>query len=69
MEFRGPCIFSIFLFPILISTYANTEMWTAFDGTCLQRLSRAITTATSTLLEVVNYNIAGQQYVCAGHVS
>ncbi|KAG9238188.1 fatty acid synthase [Amylocarpus encephaloides] len=38
------------------------------DGACLQRLSGAIASTTSTLLEVVNFNIEGQQYVCAGHL-
>ncbi|RDL38698.1 uncharacterized protein BP5553_03038 [Venustampulla echinocandica] len=45
-----------------------TRLSKPFDGPCLKLLSTAIASATSTLLEVVNFNIAGQQYVCAGHL-
>ncbi|KAJ5193540.1 fatty acid synthase beta subunit [Penicillium cf. viridicatum] len=39
-----------------------------FDEPSLKILVEAIGRATGLLLEVVNYNVAGQQYVCAGHL-
>ncbi|KAL2131427.1 hypothetical protein VTI74DRAFT_5117 [Chaetomium olivicolor] len=38
-----------------------------FDETCFQSLVQLITKETNLLLEVVNFNIRSQQYVCAGH--
>jgi fatty acid synthase subunit beta len=40
-----------------------------FDGATLNLLVQEIASATSLLLEVVNYNVEGQQYICAGQVS
>ncbi|KAF2472680.1 beta subunit of fatty acid synthase [Lindgomyces ingoldianus] len=37
-----------------------------FDGTTLNLLVQEIAAATSLLLEVVNHNVEGQQYICAG---
>lgn len=41
----------------------------AFGEENLLKLVQSISSITRLLLEVVNYNIEGQQYVCAGHVS
>ena len=40
-----------------------------FDQTLLKTLVQSIASKTELLLEVVNYNVEQQQYVCAGHVS
>ena len=40
-----------------------------FDQTSLKTLVKHIVSKTELLLEVVNYNVEQQQYVCAGHVS
>jgi malonyl CoA-acyl carrier protein transacylase len=40
-----------------------------FDEAALVKFVQDISSATSLLLGVVNYNIEGRQYVCAGHVS
>lgn len=40
-----------------------------FDGTTLNSLVQKIAAITSSLIEVVNYNVEGQQYICAGQVS
>ena len=40
-----------------------------FDQTSLRVLVQQIASKTRLLLEVVNYNVEQQQYVCAGHVS
>ncbi len=40
-----------------------------FDQASLQMLVQNITSKMDLLLEVVNYNVEQQQYVCAGHVS
>ncbi|KAJ5151391.1 fatty acid synthase beta subunit [Penicillium canariense] len=39
-----------------------------FNESSLKCLVGVIARATGVLLEVVNYNVAGQQYVCAGHL-
>lgn len=39
-----------------------------FDEQALKRVVEAIVSESGWLLEVVNYNIAGMQYICAGHV-
>ncbi|KAI9848828.1 MAG: beta subunit of fatty acid synthetase [Sclerophora amabilis] len=40
----------------------------SFDNQALERLVRIISSETKTLLEVVNYNVEGHQYVCAGEL-
>lgn len=40
----------------------------AFDQTALESLVSIISSESGLLLELVNYNIASQQYVCAGHL-
>lgn len=40
-----------------------------FDQASLKMLVKHIASKTELLLEVVNYNVEQQQYVCAGHVS
>ena len=40
-----------------------------FDQASLKTLVTLIASKTDLLLEVVNYNVEQQQYVCAGHVS
>lgn len=40
-----------------------------FDQASLKMLVHHIALKTELLLEVVNYNVEQQQYVCAGHVS
>ena len=40
-----------------------------FDQASLRMLVKHISSKTELLLEVVNYNVEQQQYVCAGHVS
>ena len=40
-----------------------------FDEASLKILVQHIASKTELLLEVVNYNVEQQQYVCAGHVS
>ena len=40
-----------------------------FDQDSLKTLVKCIVSKTQLLLEVVNYNVEQQQYVCAGHVS
>lgn len=40
----------------------------AFNQTALESLVSLISSETGLLLELVNYNIASQQYVCAGHL-
>lgn len=44
-------------------------MNTGFEETKILKLVELIAKHTGLLLEVVNYNIPSQQYVCAGHVS
>ncbi|KAL4066936.1 hypothetical protein J3A83DRAFT_4165578 [Scleroderma citrinum] len=39
-----------------------------FNETALREVVDTIATQTSTLLEIVNYNVEGQQYVCAGEL-
>ncbi|KAL7619428.1 hypothetical protein AAE478_009967 [Parahypoxylon ruwenzoriense] len=39
-----------------------------FDGNALRELVRYIAQESGELLEIVNFNIEGDQYVCAGHV-
>jgi malonyl CoA-acyl carrier protein transacylase len=41
----------------------------AFDETALRRLVDMIADESKKLLEIVNFNVEGEQYVCAGHVS
>ncbi|KAI6129042.1 hypothetical protein EDD16DRAFT_1516096, partial [Pisolithus croceorrhizus] len=45
------------------SNYAMT-----FSETALREVVDTIATRTGTLLEIVNYNVEGQQYVCAGEL-
>ena len=40
-----------------------------FDEAALKYVVETIAEQSGLLLEIVNYNIEGQQYVCAGHVS
>ena len=42
---------------------------TGFDEKALKNVVEAIAQQSGLLLEIVNYNIESQQYVCAGHVS
>lgn len=44
-------------------------MIAVFDEISLIFLTQQISTATNQLLEIVNYNMQGEQYVCAGTVS
>ncbi|KAH8723176.1 fatty acid synthase beta subunit dehydratase [Phaeosphaeriaceae sp. PMI808] len=39
-----------------------------FDGATLNVFVKEIATATSSMIEVVNYNVEGQQYICAGEL-
>jgi fatty acid synthase subunit beta len=39
-----------------------------FGQDALQQVVKAIATQTGQLLEIVNFNVAGLQYVCAGQV-
>ncbi|KAF8206176.1 fatty acid synthase [Mycena galopus ATCC 62051] len=39
-----------------------------FTDAALREVVDSITTSTGTLLEIVNYNVEGQQYVCAGEL-
>lgn len=41
----------------------------AVDEAALRRLVDIIAAESERLLEIVNFNVEGQQYVCAGHVS
>lgn len=41
----------------------------SFDEAALRRLVDIIATESGKLLEIVNFNVEGEQYVCAGHVS
>ena len=45
------------------------KIMVGFDQTFLKTLVQSIASKTELLLEVVNYNVEQQQYVCAGHVS
>ena len=40
-----------------------------FTQAAFEDVVKLVSEETEVLLEVVNYNIEGQQYVCAGHVS
>lgn len=40
-----------------------------FTEEAFEELVTQVARETGVLLEVVNYNVEGQQYVCAGHVS
>ena len=40
----------------------------AFDQDSLKAVVKAISEETGTLLEIVNFNVHGRQYVCAGHL-
>ena len=39
-----------------------------FEQDCLRAIINEISEATGTLLEIVNFNVHGRQYVCAGHL-
>ena len=39
-----------------------------FDQDCLKAIVKKISEATGTLLDIVNFNVDGRQYVCAGHL-
>lgn len=41
----------------------------AFTEQALRNVVAMITTMTNSLLEIVNFNVEGEQYVCAGTVS
>lgn len=40
-----------------------------FNESALKNVVDAIAVQSKLLLEIVNFNVEGQQYVCAGHVS
>lgn len=40
----------------------------AFDQNSLTAVTKAVSEETGTLLEIVNFNVHGRQYVCAGHL-
>ena len=46
-----------------------TTLTAGLDEPKLQHIIAYIAERTDLLLELVNYNIVSQQYVCAGHVS
>jgi fatty acid synthase subunit beta len=47
----------------------DSDFSAGFDEQALQNVVKSIHDETGFLLEVVNYNVESQQYVCAGHVS
>ncbi|KAJ4422983.1 putative PKS/NRPS-like protein biosynthetic cluster [Gnomoniopsis sp. IMI 355080] len=54
--------------PYSMSAVNPARVSVTFDEAGLVRLVHKVSTATGLLLEVVNYNIEGHQYVCAGHI-
>lgn len=46
----------------------NWSILEAFNEPALRRLVDMIVNESKKLLEVVNFNVEGEQYVCAGHV-
>ncbi|KAL6717773.1 beta subunit of fatty acid synthetase [Lecanora helva] len=56
--------------PILRYEVANQgRLGIGFDETALKHVVNTIAQESGLLLEIVNYNIEGQQYVCAGHLT
>lgn len=47
----------------------KTNSFIAINENFLRDLVAAISERSSSLLEIVNYNVDGEQYVCAGTVS
>ncbi|KAK8054546.1 fatty acid synthase subunit beta, partial [Apiospora phragmitis] len=47
--------------------FSPATRWANFDDKALRRIVRHIHQASGQLLEIVNFNVEGGQYVCAGH--
>lgn len=58
---KGRTVFSVMA--ITLSRVKKT-----FDQECLKAIVKKISEATGTLLEIVNFNVHGRQYVCADHL-
>lgn len=52
-----------------ISSIVCLQSSPAFDETAVRRITHMIAAESKQLLEIVNFNVEGEQYVCAGHVS
>jgi malonyl CoA-acyl carrier protein transacylase len=51
-----------------MKTTPSSDEFIAMDGHQVELIVKTISEETGRLIEIVNYNVQGQQYVCAGDV-